>query len=399
MIPQRILVVGAGVAGSMAAAALARAARGRTRIVLADVLAPETGVLAAMPGLRDLHGRLGISESALAASGAASPVLGLLQEDALIPFGDTGAMLDGVAFHHHWRRAGTGALADWSLAAQAARRGRFAPPSPDPRSPLSTLDYGYRLDAAPYTALLRGAATAAGVEVVTGAVANVETDPAGVAAVVLDDGRRLEADLFVDATDGLLIAALGEPWLDWDVRAMRAVGGRAVLTRFEADPTAPKAGRRARAYVGNCVAVGAAAGVARAADGGELRCLQAAVTRLCALLPAGDGEAGRAEFNRLSGLALERARDMALLRWGELSALPDLLDRKRAQFESRGRVVMYDEDAWPEMAWVHAFLARDVVPERWDPLAERVPLDRARDMLARMKAVLETTAEGMARYG
>ncbi|MGH1557689.1 tryptophan 7-halogenase [Caulobacter segnis] len=64
------------------------------------------------------------------------------------PFGDTGAPLEGLAFHHYWLRAGgalarTGApLEAWSLAAQAAARGRFG--AAQRRSPLAALDPGPR---------------------------------------------------------------------------------------------------------------------------------------------------------------------------------------------------------------------------------------------------------------
>ena len=73
------------------------------------------------------------------------------------------------------------------------------------------------------------------------------------------------------------------------------------------------------------------------------------------------------------------------------------LARKIEQFESRGRVVTYDDEAWPESAWIHAFLARGIIPRRWDPLADRLGAERTRDMLTRMKAMLEQTAGAMPR--
>ncbi|MGH1557688.1 hypothetical protein ACRAWD_07220 [Caulobacter segnis] len=39
---------------------------------------------------------------------------------------------------------------------------------------------------------------------------------------------------------------------------------------------------------------------------------------------------------------------MAILRWGVLAAPPPELAWKIGQFESRGRVVTHDEEAWPE---------------------------------------------------
>ncbi len=59
----------------------------------------------------------------------------------------------------------------------------------------------------------------AGVEILDGTVDNVERGPQGVAAVHLKDGRRLEADLFIDASgfrSELLGKALAEPYVSFD---------------------------------------------------------------------------------------------------------------------------------------------------------------------------------------
>ncbi|MBX4389610.1 tryptophan 7-halogenase, partial [Mycobacterium tuberculosis] len=79
------------------------------------------------------------------------------------------------------------------MAAQAARRDRFAHPAPDPRSPLGGLAYAYHFDAGLYAAFLRRRAEAGGVQRVEGKIASVERDGESghVAAVVLDDDRRV----------------------------------------------------------------------------------------------------------------------------------------------------------------------------------------------------------------
>jgi tryptophan halogenase len=361
----RVLIVGSGIDAWMTAAALATA--GVQTVMVAETSAPSEGRIAALPSLGGLHARLGISEETVARAAAATPRLGARYGETVEPFGETGASLEGVPFHHYWLRAGDGApLTAWSLAAQAAARGRFAPASPDPRSPLSTLDHGLTLDAAGYAALLKAVALKGGATVVDGCP---------------------DADLVVDAS------ASDAPWIDWSAWLPTGVtlADDGLVSTFQPAPL--KAGRRALAVVGNVVAIGSAYGAIGAGDGGDLQLLQSAVSRLVALFPT--TPAAAAEYNRLSELAIERARDMAILRWGDLSAPPEPLARKIAQFESRGRVVMYDEEAWPEGAWVHAMLGRGVRPKRWDPLVERMPLERTREVLGRMKTVIEKTAEGM----
>nr|WP_295110869.1 tryptophan 7-halogenase [uncultured Caulobacter sp.] len=360
----KILIVGTGVDAWMTAAVLATAARGVAEIAVQETAPPAEDQRIALPALRGLHARLGIE--------VGTPLLALRHGGAVEPFGDTGAALEGLSFHHYWLRARADGepapLEAWSLTAQAAARGRFAARSADPRSPLSTLDHGLLLDAVAYAQTLKAVALKAGAEVVD---------------------HRPDADLVVDAA--------GEPgdWIDWSAwlpGGARLTGVESRVATFAHD-TPLKAGRRARAVTGNVVAVGGALAQIGAADGGDLHLLQTTVSRLAALLPT--GPAAVAEFNRLTALAVERARDMAILRWGVLDAPPEELAWKIEQFQSRGRVVMYDEETWPEGAWTHAMLARGVVPKRWDPLVERTPLGAMREMLGRMKAVIERTAEAM----
>lgn len=372
---KRVLIVGAGIDAWMSAAALATATKGLAEVVVAETGPAPTGRIAALPSLRGLHARLGVSDEALATGAKARPRLAARYRDAIEPFGETGVGVDGVAFHHYWLAAGRpGPLSDWSLAALAATRGRFAPPSPDPRSPLSTLSYGLTLDAAGYADLLKRVALAAGAKVVD---------------------HRPDADLKVDASGGEMLLVAHEPWTDWSAWLPNGVdiAGDGLVSTFA--PAPAKTGRIVQAMTGDTVAVGTAYGVIGAGDGGDLHLLQGDVSRLIALFPT--GPAAVAEYNRLAESALERARDMAILRWGDLSNPPETLARKVEQFQSRGRIVSYDDEAWPESAWIHAFLARGIVPKRWDPLADRVPPERIRDRLSRMKTMLEQTAEGMPR--
>ena len=68
---------------------------------------------------------------------------------------------------------------------------------------------------------------------------------------------------------------------------------------------------------------------------------------------------------------------------------------KIAQFESRGRVVMYDEETFLEPSWIAAFIGHGVLPARHDPLADRMPLERVRATLERMRAIFRQTAESL----
>jgi tryptophan halogenase len=463
----RVAIFGAGVDAWMTAAALARATGGQAAIRVIETGPAPTGALSTLPSLRSFHALLGLDEAALMAATQATYKLGS-RFSGWTPgasfcqaFGEIGATLDGVGFHHYWtrlRQAGeTTSLDDYNLAAVAATLGRFAPPDSDPRSPLSTLSYGLHLDAALYVGVLRDLATHNGVTATRGEIAEVV---GAITAVLLKDGERVEAELFVDATGPtarLIGKVLNEPFEDWSdlLPANRAVRITAEartdappLTEIEAvadgwrwrvplrdrteaglvyraeltsDEAALKAvgltgqpeysdirnGRRTRAMVGNCVAIGGAAGVVEGLDASDVHLAQSGAARLIALFPKPGGPAIAAdEYNRLGAETFDRVRDLAILHYrrsdrsdgaiwglGRAGPVPDKLAYKLAQFESRGRVVMYDEETFLEPSWIAAFVGHGVTAGRYDPLADRMPVETVRSTLERMRAIFRQTAE------
>ena len=462
-----VAILGGGLAGWMTACALIRALPAGCAIrVIETADSVPHGALSTLPVLRTFHGLLGLEEAALmrAAHGTfklGSRFSGWTAGDHIEGFSDVGAGLEGVAFHHHWLRArasnDVGPFEDYSLAAVAGRMGRFAPPSEDARSVLSTLSYGLHLDAAAYVAVLR--AGGAGVTRGPGEVTAVTLSAEGaVTAVELADGERVEADLFIDTTaEGRLIGrALGVEWRDasaWlpcDRLATREIAPRpnppplteveavaegwlrrvplrdrdAVTLAYRADLTSDaealeilggeahveslRNGRRAEAWRANCVAIGPAAGQIEPLNGADVHLIQSGVSRLLGLLPGRDGDPqAAAEYNRLMAEEMDRALDMAVMRYAlsgrgdplwtmARQAAPSApLTYKLAQFESRGRVVLYDEETFMEGSWIEALIGHGVLPRRHDPLAERLPAARATEALARLRALIRQTAQAL----
>ncbi len=471
----RVAIIGGGVEAWMTAAGLARATGGQAAIRVIETGPGVTGALSTLPSLRSFHALLGLDEAALMAATLATYRLGS-RFSGWTPgmsfcdaFGEIGASLEGVGFHHYWSRlrlAGDATpLDDYSLAAVIARLGRFAAPDPDPRSPLSTLTYGLHLDTGLYVDVLRRLALQGGVAAGPGEIGEVVRDgqTGHIAAVVLADGERVEAELFVDCTGPAALLIGDEPFEDWSAllpadRAVRIAapvrsdapplteieataegwrwriplrdrldGGLTYRAELTSDDAAVKAalaglpandaseprfmtvrnGRRARAMVGNCVAIGGAAGRVEAVDGADVHLIQSGVTRLIALFPRpGGAPVAAEEYNRLGAETFARVRDMAILHYrradrrdgaiwdlGRDAAVPEKLAYRIAQFESRGRVVMYDEETFLEPSWIAAFIGHGVLPGRYDPLADRMPLERARMTLGRMREIFRHTAE------
>ncbi|HEY6452725.1 MAG TPA: tryptophan halogenase family protein [Steroidobacteraceae bacterium] len=208
-----IVIVGAGTAGWLAAAALARRLRPdfcELRLI-ATPEHPAAVSEAALPSFHRLNRLLGIDERDLMQRTSATFRLGTqfidwnrVGQSYFHCFGSIGAKLEAVSFHHHWirlHRAGRGgALEDYSAAAVCSRQGRFAPPVADRHSVLSRYSYGYHFHARALAAYLRGFAQAHGVTAIERDVRAVRlrAEDGFVDALELEDGTAIRADLYID---------------------------------------------------------------------------------------------------------------------------------------------------------------------------------------------------------
>ena len=230
---RRIVIVGGGTAGWMAAAALARfAGRGR-RVVLVESEAIGTvGVgEATIPPILEFNHQLGIEESDFLRETNATFKLGIEftgwvdgHDRYFHQFGQIGRPLNGVSLYQCWLKHRSdprvGPLAAYSMSATAACNHRFAHSSSDGSSPLSQLAYAYHFDASAYGRFLRRYAEQLGAERIEGKIVDVEQDSETgfVTAVHLDDDRRVRGDLFIDCSGFrslLLGQQLGVEFEDW----------------------------------------------------------------------------------------------------------------------------------------------------------------------------------------
>ena len=231
-----IVVLGGGTAGWMTAAALAASLGRSVSITLLE--SEEIGTVgvgeATIPTIHWFNQLIGLDEAAFLAETKASFKLGIefvgwtgAGSRYFHPFGDYGAKLPGVAFHHRWLKAVRDGfdrpLADFSLAGRLAAAVRFAKPAGEARSILSTLGYAYHFDASLYARHLRGIAEAAGVVRVEGKLRDVERngERGAVTALVTEREERLSGDFFVDCSgfralliDGVMGGGL-EDWSAW----------------------------------------------------------------------------------------------------------------------------------------------------------------------------------------
>lgn len=233
---RRVVIVGGGTAGWMAAAALSRMIEhGGVSVTLIE--SDEIGTVgvgeATIPSIRNFNGLLEIDENDFLRHTQGTFKLGIdlidwLRPGAryLHPFGIHGMDLQAIKFHQFWlklRQMGdevAGELGDYNLCALAAAQNRFTRPRGGPAAVLASLRYAFHFDAGLYAAYLRRYSEVRRVRRIEGRVIDVRRCPENgfVSEVRLEDGRAVEGELFLDCSGfrGLLIGqALEVAYDDW----------------------------------------------------------------------------------------------------------------------------------------------------------------------------------------
>lgn len=231
---RKILIVGGGTAGWMAAAALSRLLN-HDDIEITLIESEAIGTVgvgeATIPHILYFNRLLGLAEDDFVRKTNATFKLGIefndwghLGASYLHSFGPYGVPMDGLEFHHFWlRHAKKGQVPPidaYNLQVMAANAGKFQRPINLPNSPLSTLTYAFQFDATLYAKFMREFAEGLGVKRVEGRITEVSQNPdtGHVDAVTLENGDRHEAELFIDCSGfrGLLIEdTLKTGYDDW----------------------------------------------------------------------------------------------------------------------------------------------------------------------------------------
>lgn len=386
-----IVIAGGGTAGWMTAAALAKVLRGKKRITLVE--SEEIGTVgvgeATIPMIQLFNKVLEIDEDEFIRATQGTFKLGIefvnwgaQGERYIHGFGRFGQDLWTVPFDQYWQKlhqAGQAKdLGEYSIARVAALQHKFMRPRTDmPNSPLSEIAYAFHFDASLYAKYLRKFSEALGVVRVEGKIAQVEQREGDghVRALVMEDGRRIEGELFVDCSGfrGLLIeGALKTGYEDWTHwlpcdRAVavpcasvspltpytRATARRAgwqwriplqhrignghvfasrhisedeatavLLDNLDGEKLAePRTlrfttGMRRLAWNGNVVAIGLSSGFLEPLESTSIHLIQTGIAKLLTFFPAkGFSQADIDEYNRQSRFEYERIRDFIVLHY------------------------------------------------------------------------------------
>jgi tryptophan halogenase len=380
---RRIVIAGGGTAGWMTAAALSRTLGKVIDIKLVE--SDEIGTVgvgeATIPTLVHFHRLLDINEQEFMAATQATFKLGISFEswrdrgkDYIHSFGTTGTDHWTAGFQHFWMKGRERGLAgdygDYCLELKASLESKFA------HLPKDGLNYAYHLDAGRYARFLRRYSEHFGVERVEAKITSVEQAPNGdIAALLLDSGKRIEGDLFIDCT-GFRSLLLGETlgieyedwshWLfndsaiavqtesmgpalpltrsmahdwgwQWRIPLQHRVGNGIVFSSRHVDDETAKAtllgniegkalteprvirfkpGQRKQTWSHNCVAIGLSSGFLEPIESTSIHLIQRSIVRLLQNFPSkGIRRSDVAEFNAQTWSEIEFIRDFIILHY------------------------------------------------------------------------------------
>lgn len=230
--PMRIVIVGGGTAGWMAAVGLKTVFGGRMDITLVE--SDEIGIVgvgeATIPAIQLFNQLIGLDEDEFVRETQASFKLGIEFVDwyqrghrYIHAFGPIGVPVGNLAFYQYWLKARSmnqaQSLWSYSLNANAAAQGRFTREIYED-TPFTALAYAFHFDAALYSRYLRRLAEARFVKRVEGKIVRVQQDAeqGHVQTLQLADGRTVPGDFFIDCSGfrGLLIEeTLKSGYEDW----------------------------------------------------------------------------------------------------------------------------------------------------------------------------------------
>jgi tryptophan halogenase len=367
-------------------------------------------------------------------------------------------------------------IGDYSINTLAAPQGRFlVPPADVPaNTPLADIVYAYQFDAALYARYLRSYAEARGARRIEGKVVEVQQNGASgfVESVRLESGQTVAGELFIDCSGfrALLIGGtLHQPFQDWTHwlpldRAIavpcekvapptpytrvtarpagwqwriplqhRTGNGHVYSSRFIsddeaqafllknldgkplADPGKPirfAAGKRAKMWDKNVVAVGLAGGFLEPLESTAIFLIQSGVSRLMYLFPRKDFDPVLEQtYNAQIQFEFERIRDFLILhycaterddselwRYCRNMDIPDSLREYMRLFAEAGRFFRNGTELFAATSWVQVMLGQGIMPRGYHPAVDWVSNDDLRSFVETVDKVIAKSVSIMPRH-
>lgn len=362
------------------------------------------------------------------------------------------------------------ALENYSLGIALARANKFTFPAEKPSSPLSVFDWALHFDASLFAQLMQQYAIGKGVMHKDARIENVNLEYTNgfIKSLSLETGEELAADLFIDCAgfNGLLInGALKTAYIDWSHwllcdRAMavqsdlvgepvartvskahsagwqwkiplqhRQGNGHVYASQFTTDEQAedtlhqhidgrtlhaPRkfafiAGRRAKAWNKNCIAIGLAAGFLEPLESTSIALIQTAIEKICGSFPHPTFSQKNIDyFNEVTAIEWERVRDFIILhykanqrddsefwRYCRAMAVPDSLQQKMSAYREQGALLHYPWEIFHPDSWLAIYSGFNLYPARYDKNVDRLDVGYLQKSMAAMRESIAGAVMGL----
>ncbi len=231
---EKIIIVGGGTAGWMAAAAMAKVLQNdycNIHIIESEEIGTVGVGEATIPHIQLYNRLLDFDEDDFVRRTQGTFKLGIefvnwsrIGSSYMHAFGPVGKDMSAIQFYHYWLKlhmAGEAEdIREYTLTAKAAQKGKFMHSIDAGNSPLSNITYAFHFDAGLYARFLRDYAEQRGVVRTEGKITHARLNPDNgfIKSVVLENGEVIEGDLFIDCSGfrGLLIEqTLETGYEDW----------------------------------------------------------------------------------------------------------------------------------------------------------------------------------------
>lgn len=173
-----------------------------------------------------------------------------------------------------------------------------------------------------------------------------------------------------------------------------------------------RSGRHEVAWNRNCVAMGFAHGFLEPLESTAIQLIQTAIGWLIEYFPrAGINPPARDEFNRITALQMDRIRDFIIAHYcvtrrdeplwqmcREME-LPDTLQYKLEIWKSCARLPLFDAESHQLPSWVAILIGNRFIPDNYDLMADRMPLDRLRHGMATVRDQIARNAAALPDHG
>ena len=168
-------------------------------------------------------------------------------------------------------------------------------------------------------------------------------------------------------------------------------------------------GRRKLSWSKNCVAIGLSAGFLEPLESTSIHLIHRGIAMLLKYFPDRNFKSADIDrYNKTFAFEYERIRDFLLLHyrtterddcefWRYCRNLPlsDSLNERIELFRSYGRILREDNELFPVQSWLYVFLGQNIVPGRYDPMADTLDPQQVLTNLDNIRSVVRKCADAM----